>query len=43
MGDKLNITFHNPNNSDELINALIRISAEIAKETVTQKIAETDE
>ena len=35
---KLNITFHNPNTSEELIELLIMIAAETAKAQIIDKI-----
>jgi len=36
--NKLNITFHNPNTSEETVAALIRIAAEVAKTKVISAI-----
>ena len=36
---KLNITFHNPNTSEETIAILIKLAAEVAKEKVRETLS----
>ena len=36
--NKLNITFHNPNTSEETVAALIKIAAEVAKAKIISAI-----
>lgn len=39
----LNITFHNPNTTDMMVKEMIKISAEIAKNSVQQKLLHNQE
>lgn len=39
----LNITFYNPNEKDELVKAMIKISAEIAMKSVQQRLIDNQE
>ena len=40
---KLNITFHNPNTTEETVAALVKIAAEVATEKVRQEIIHSEE